>query len=546
VSDLTSLNLPLTRSEAKPVARRFEPLARNAFRTLGLTASASQREVFEAAASARLALKLGVRKSFETDAAWLEPVSRTEADVRDALGRLSDTAQRAFERIFWFHTEVKLQPIFSVVGLRGVVKELLAQGTPAARHDAALVALVGLERLDYALENADMWAHALNLWRTLVEGEEFWSLLVAADLNGEFEQPVTFGEVRKLRLRVPRLISAPVAEKARDSVARGRLRTCCRAFALLRGAGLPRALIEEYERDTLGPAEDHLEEDCNAVFNLSAHIAGATRAGDQDAAANYNSAWNKFESRIKPQLRYFVELGGAESPYVRRALERVAEKLKDLAERYRALGLQEQMRKLLFEARILAPPGSETLALIEAEMQVQGGDSTETWRAFGTYAEVLTRELAERRVPPVLPRVFDIPVERRTDNSSNSTSSGCSMSAVFWVVMLACCFALQRCGVMNTKRSTTFPPPSFNTNVNRGIIIPMPQYTPLPSVKLPPMSNLNLSNYNFNRPTTPPAPPRVTNTNPTVPNINMPRIDVPPVGGSGGGTSPPPQPKPTP
>ncbi|MDQ3803639.1 MAG: hypothetical protein M3416_07400, partial [Acidobacteriota bacterium] len=69
---------------------RLEPVARSAFRTLGLTASASQAEVFEAAEALRLALKLGVEKKFDGDLAWLGSVARAEADVRDATGRLSD------------------------------------------------------------------------------------------------------------------------------------------------------------------------------------------------------------------------------------------------------------------------------------------------------------------------------------------------------------------------------------------------------------------------------------------------------------------------
>src|SRR5205085_11491522 len=80
----------------------FEPVAHSAFRTLGLAACASQREVGEAASSVRLALKVGVCKSFDSDLAWLGQPAREESDVRDAVGCLSEPAQRAFERLFWF------------------------------------------------------------------------------------------------------------------------------------------------------------------------------------------------------------------------------------------------------------------------------------------------------------------------------------------------------------------------------------------------------------------------------------------------------------
>src|ERR1044072_1289679 len=90
------------RVEWRPPLGLFEPAARSAFRVLGLGARASQGEVFDAASGLRLALKVGVRKTFEGDAAWLGEVARKESDVRDATGRLSEPVQRARERLFWF------------------------------------------------------------------------------------------------------------------------------------------------------------------------------------------------------------------------------------------------------------------------------------------------------------------------------------------------------------------------------------------------------------------------------------------------------------
>ncbi|HEX8190525.1 MAG TPA: hypothetical protein VF586_19355, partial [Pyrinomonadaceae bacterium] len=68
------------RVEWRPPLGLFEPSARSAFRVLGLGARAAQREVFDAAASLRLALKVGARKTFEGDAAWLGEVARKESD----------------------------------------------------------------------------------------------------------------------------------------------------------------------------------------------------------------------------------------------------------------------------------------------------------------------------------------------------------------------------------------------------------------------------------------------------------------------------------
>ncbi|HWW76843.1 MAG TPA: hypothetical protein VNZ44_15700, partial [Pyrinomonadaceae bacterium] len=117
------------RVEWKPVRGSFGPAGRSAFRVLGLQATASQREVFDAAAAVRLALKLGVRKTFEGDLGWLGEVARGETEVRDAVGRLSAPAERARERLLWFHGRVTNRPVSTVAELMRTVDSVL--------HDAA-------------------------------------------------------------------------------------------------------------------------------------------------------------------------------------------------------------------------------------------------------------------------------------------------------------------------------------------------------------------------------------------------------------------------
>ncbi|HVF44916.1 MAG TPA: hypothetical protein VM936_17965, partial [Pyrinomonadaceae bacterium] len=137
----------------------FGPAARSAFRVLGLAAGASQRELFDAASSVRLALKVGVRKSFDSDLAWLGSVGREESDVRDALGRLSEPSQRAFERLFWFDAPPTVAHVSNVEELERAVSSLPSFEDDAP-HDAALLALAGLVRLDPELSAPGAWARA--------------------------------------------------------------------------------------------------------------------------------------------------------------------------------------------------------------------------------------------------------------------------------------------------------------------------------------------------------------------------------------------------
>ena len=361
-----------TRVEWKPTEGRFRPAARSAFRALGLAATAAQGEVFDAVSGVRLALKLGVRKTFEGDLPWLGPVGRGESEVRDALGRLSEPAQRARERLFWFHGPVPAGPAPAVAELMRAVEAVLARGSggagdpggghvsAAALHDAALLALAGLARLDAALLEEGAWARAFALWRRLFEGEEFWSLLVAADLKGHYEQAVTFGEVAELRLRAPRLVSEFVAGRGFDAARAGDARLCLRALRVLRGAGLPRPLLDEYEQEAVGPFEDAAVEKLDAAFAW----VGLVSVQDGARRRNYcNEAWRKFDN-LRPRLAEFAGLAGADSYAARRVFEHAASKLLRLAEGFEAAGRREEALFVCLKARALAPPGCDGLAAI--------------------------------------------------------------------------------------------------------------------------------------------------------------------------------------
>jgi hypothetical protein len=329
--------------EAKPAAGVFEPAARSAFRALGLPAKAASGEVFDAASSVRLALKLGVRKTFEGDAAWLlGAAAREETAVRDALGRLSEPAQRARERLFWFHGRAAHAAVSTVAELTSAVEALLADESPAALHDAALLALCGLMRFDPTLREPDAWRLAFGLWRRVFEREEFWSLLVAADLKGDFEQPVTFGEVAELRRSAPRVVAGHVATLAREAANRGKFPAAARAFNLLRGAGLPAALLQEYENEVVGPAEDAVTEELDKAFTWVEGLGLTPKTAA--TRRNYcNEAWRRFD-KLRPRLAEFAGLAGADSYFALRVFSHAASKLTRLAGSFEEAGRPDEAR----------------------------------------------------------------------------------------------------------------------------------------------------------------------------------------------------------
>jgi len=482
----------------------FEPAARDAFRVLGLGAGAAQGEVADAAASLRLALKVGVRKTFEGDAAWLGEVARRESDVRDAVGRLSEPGQRARERLFWFHSPAPRPTVSNVAELTAGVEELLkrvpvepsdsedegggrmADEAAAALHDAALLALAGVVRLDPTLVEAEAWARAFRLWRRLFACEEFWSLLVALDLKGDYEQPVTFGEVAGLRRAAPRAVYAHAAGRARDAVVRGDLREAARAFGLLRGAGPPAALLREYEEETVGPAEDKLKEELDAAFTWI-DLPGFEQRPAAERRNHCNDAFRRFE-RVRPRLLDFARLAGVDSFYARRVFEHAAAKLLKLAEAFDGLPRVDEALFVCHTARLFAPPESEELTAVLAKLRTLGVVEGATGRSPADYGQMVMTALTRERLPPKL--FEDDPKGGKTLDAytRKSDRAGCLTSVGFWLAMVVACFGLQRCGVINMRSTRTsinsLPALNVRPNLNYDVNL---NYNVRP-LNLPPLS----------------------------------------------------------
>lgn len=465
---------------------------------LGLPASASQAEVFEAADALGLAARLGAVKRFDKDLAWLGEVARAEGDLRDALGRLSDPPRRAAERLFWFHAAPPAEAPPTVDAARRAGDELLAAGGPAARHDAALFLLAALHRLDPRLREREAWAAAFGLWREVCEAEEFWSLLVASDLKGEYEQVLTFAEAAELRLRAPRLVSQRVAAVAFDAAAAEDLGGVGRSLAVLRAAALPRPLLEEYENEALGPFHERAETACDTAFAWADLFSHNTDLLPSDRKERYyDAALHRFNGEVKPQLSDFLDAAGPDSYHLRRLARYAAAKLNALAGYYRREGWTEQAAAVYRSARALAPADSAEFAEAGEALRELGAGGPEAGAAESAagaddYAARLARELNERSLPPGL---FKAPAAAAAAASSGGESfKGCLLQLAFYGLMVASCFALDQCGIIKMGRRTTYPPAyNFNSfSFNYNYRAPAPQFSPVPIPDLYPPLDVKL------------------------------------------------------
>jgi rhodanese-related sulfurtransferase len=459
--------------------RSLTPLVASAFRLLGLSGEASQREIYAAASALRRAFKLGVLRPPATDIAWLAPPDRTENGVRDALSRLTTPSRRIYERLFWFFDPQAATALASaahdggVASLRDAFAGAQANSSPAARHDLALLSFALLLRLDPALECADDWRRTYALWKQLIEGREFWSLLMAADLKGDFEQLTTFNEIGELRARAWRLVTSPLAEIAKDDILRRDYARASRALALLDATNLPQPLAEEYEQEILGPCEDEFEALLAVAFSSYRYEVKC----DQSVAERRATCWRahaKFNEQVRPALKQILELAGAESATARRVFATAADALDELAEGFETGFDNESRLKMLRKAWQLAPPLSASLLLIEEHLAAAGDARERPPKTEDDYARQLRRALRE---PAAQPELFTAYVQKEEAGKSLERWGKGASRFVFFVV-----FALFVGKCFNSL------PGSRRTGIDgaMNLNIAVPRFTPLPMRELYP------------------------------------------------------------
>jgi rhodanese-related sulfurtransferase len=442
------------------------PLAQNAYRLLGLSCHATQKEIYAAASSIRRAIKLGVEPRSGHQLAWLGSCERTETSVRDALSRLAEPSQRIYERLFWFFAPQAAASDATLPALEESVARLRAEVQPSTGHDIALLSLAVLLQLDPKLSFADEWQRTYALWKELIEAKEFWSLLVAADLKGDFEQVTTFGEVKTLRTRAWRLVTAPVAEIAKDGILREDHALTRRALNVIRRSNLPPTLADEYENEILAPVEDKFESLFAEAFRLYRYHV-KTNQSIAERRATCHAALAKFDAEVKPALKKIFELAGARSLVARRMFEVAADGLDELADGFES-GLEPAARlKTLRRAWELAPPDSATLLLIEEHLAAAGDGQERKEKTDSDYANQL--RIALNRKPVAQPELFTNYIRKAEASKTSEGRLGLFSKAVLmllFAVFVGKCFS----SLPGSRRYNNLPPINFNVAV--------PRYTP--------------------------------------------------------------------
>jgi rhodanese-related sulfurtransferase len=274
-----------------------------------------------------------------------------------------------------------------------------------------------------------------------------------------------------------------VADAAARAVAAGDFALAGRAFAVLRDARLPQPLVEEYENEIIGPFEESVEKACDAAFARTRLYADEEML-PQARKRMFDGSLHQFDREVRPELMKLWRLAGPRGFHLRRALRHAAEWLNELAGRYRHEGWTEQALYVYREARALAPPGAAALAEAEGALRAMGAGAGPGERTEEEYADAVAKELWQRLPPAKLFADYIKPPPK------DETVKGCLLQFAFYVVVVVSCFALNECGIINTRRPPRFSPGSYNFNANFRIAVP--QFSPFPMPSLMPYSATEL------------------------------------------------------
>ena len=99
----------------------------NAFRVLGITPSASMKDIMQRVNEIKVKESLGMQATYDYDFAWMGPVDRSAQGAISALQRLENPISRLKEEMcwFWFYTEKDKQAIeYLVAGNRQSAHEI--------------------------------------------------------------------------------------------------------------------------------------------------------------------------------------------------------------------------------------------------------------------------------------------------------------------------------------------------------------------------------------------------------------------------------------
>ncbi len=192
-----------------PVTR--EKLAGNAFRTLGLSASAGQSVIAAAARRMRIWPDASRVPPTAWDLPELGPLRRSKPDIEQAVSLLNEPATRLEHRLLWFAGE---QP--PVAGTAG-------NGSIAQRHAAAISGLQSAWQNLRPDDDGTRWTPVVKNVVDVCQLPEMIDWIRTTEQTGRFDKPVSDEEMLAAIGELPMAVAAGLVRQAMTALDTGRL-----------------------------------------------------------------------------------------------------------------------------------------------------------------------------------------------------------------------------------------------------------------------------------------------------------------------------------
>jgi hypothetical protein len=275
---------------------------------------------------------LGSTEIAPRDVPELGTLSRTDADIRAAVGRLASPVQRLADRLFWFHSSIHCQESPPTETKERSNTDL--KGAVTKRHDEALKGLYASLNAGTDTAGTGVWARALRAWCETIADDEYWAVSLAIEEDGAFEPSALPSEVDSLREEAPALAAEPLIVAARDAVARDDAPTAVRIVKVLNDLADTGLWVSTALYDIASLSVERLRTLCRAVHDqLRSAVVREQNAGEQNKKP-CEAALKRFRTEIQPALTRVLQLIPEDHELAQQSREEVAVCLSEIATDY--------------------------------------------------------------------------------------------------------------------------------------------------------------------------------------------------------------------
>lgn len=288
------------------------PLSSNAFRTLGLDATATLEEVRRRGDERLLQLELRGGGAADMDG------------VRRALVSLDDPARRLDEELYWFHESddaarraLEIDSQADVDAACEALRPLVEAGSDSALHDLALVELEIASRSGN--EAVQVWKSALEHWAATWSNEQFWERM--RQRSAVLGDGLVTETIERLRAGLPKRVLEPHIVLVDRLLGENQDTLAAEHLAMLLEVGLPLASVWEARAAATAGVRVVLRA---ALDQASASLSTAVATPPANRSAAVSNAWRGFEADVLPVVERLKRMD-ARGPEVQILIDEAAE-----------------------------------------------------------------------------------------------------------------------------------------------------------------------------------------------------------------------------